>query len=68
MEMKILNFNESQFRFMKSGLKNHGMYAFTFNGVFDEKKITLKRATYKSVATRQRTIKEWFILKIASAL
>ena len=65
MEVKILNFKESNLNPFR--ISDKGAHAVIYSGLFQNKKIAIKRIAVRSKKARSRAIKEWFILRVASA-
>ena len=66
MRIKILNIQECNTKHEK--VLGKGGYANIYKGFYDGKEIVLKCVPVKSEKTRRRTIEEYFLLRVASAL
>ena len=64
-DIRILNIMELNFKHQGTIVK--GAHANTYSGLFEENNITIKCIPVRSECTRHAAIKEWFLLKIASA-
>ena len=65
MDIKILNNLEANFKHI--GSSERGNYAHTYCGKFYQDKIAIKCIHLRNESTRHKAVKEWFLLKVASA-
>jgi serine/threonine protein kinase len=67
MDISILHINEDNYRHKQDHL-GEGAYSNVYDGVFLNRILILKSFLIKTKGTRNQAIKEWFLLKIVSAL
>ena len=65
MKIKILNVREINYRHIDKAGK--GVHASIYNGSFSQQRLSMKCIANHYEGKRQEAIKEWFLLKIASA-
>ena len=66
MKIKILNIKIINYRHLDSA--GNGAHAHIYNGIFGGSKLSMKCIANVAEGTRYEAIKEWFLLKIASAV
>ena len=66
MYIKVLNIKGSNLRHQNP--IGEGAYACIYSGIYEQNKLIIKCNSKLSTKTRRRVIKEWFLLRVASAL